>query len=521
MRRQRQLLLLAIFIAASFAIFARTLGFTFVSDDFQIIRILREGSHPFTVLQPFLRVLSAVSLWIDFQIWGLDARGFHAMNVLLHALVSFGVFKLGQRFLPTEVALVGAILFLAAPVHVEPVTWVSCRPDLLAATFGVWALFCWLRATELRKSRLRLLALALLACAFASKESAVPLCFVLALWEARAAWLALQPGERRQALARAATALLLFPIYFVARRLILGIWVGGYGAQVHLAIDPAQMLTAFWQLPARILLGIPPSNWVPGYFYDADLRALWGLLPALPRRLLLALLVVGGTIWLLRALREGALKRAAVALLVAYVLLLLPVLNLAALNFSAEGERLLYLPSVMLFLALAALLGRISPTRRALGIVTALLVLGSVAATQRALGPWRQASALVRTLVPELAAAARDQPIVVVDLPDNVRGAYVLRNGVVEAVTLERPEAQLGAIGYCGLMSATEPVIVTATSDEVALRLTDSRSRIAHYTPLAGLTADTNPQGHDSMVLRGVRPAHLWYYSAGHIHPLP
>src|SRR5262245_22098536 len=80
--------------------------------------------------------LTRLSLQLDYQLFGLNPRAFHLVNVLLHAANSVLLFLLLRRMTATEwpSAFVAA-LFALHPAHVESVAWISERKDVLSAMF--------------------------------------------------------------------------------------------------------------------------------------------------------------------------------------------------------------------------------------------------------------------------------------------------------------------------------------------------------------------------------------------------
>jgi hypothetical protein len=83
---------------------------------------------------------------LDCQLFGLDPRGHHLMNLLFHTLNTLLLFFLLGRLsgaLWRSAAV--ALLFALHPLHVESVAWVAERKDLLAALFWLLALRAYLR----------------------------------------------------------------------------------------------------------------------------------------------------------------------------------------------------------------------------------------------------------------------------------------------------------------------------------------------------------------------------------------
>ena len=80
------------------------------------------------------------TFWLEFQLWGLWAAGYHLVNVVLHAISALLVFRLARR-LSLPAALFAALLFAVHPVHVESVAWITERKNVLS-------LLCYLLAAQ-------------------------------------------------------------------------------------------------------------------------------------------------------------------------------------------------------------------------------------------------------------------------------------------------------------------------------------------------------------------------------------
>jgi protein O-mannosyl-transferase len=100
--------------------------------------------HPFTML----------TFAAEYHLFGLNAAGYHAVNLLLHLinviLVFYVVFLLSEK---VAVALVAALLFGIHPLHVESVAWAAELKDLLYALFFLASYIFYLKyLKELEKN---------------------------------------------------------------------------------------------------------------------------------------------------------------------------------------------------------------------------------------------------------------------------------------------------------------------------------------------------------------------------------
>ena len=93
--------------------------------------------------------LTWLSHLLDYQMYGLDARGHHLSSLLIHAANSVLLFLL----LRTMTGAVGASWFAAGlfafhPLRVESVAWVAERKDVLSAFFFLLTLLSYVRYTR-------------------------------------------------------------------------------------------------------------------------------------------------------------------------------------------------------------------------------------------------------------------------------------------------------------------------------------------------------------------------------------
>jgi tetratricopeptide (TPR) repeat protein len=123
---------------------------------------------------------------LEHAIWGLNASGYHWVNILLHAANALLVWWL-LRLLAVPGAWLAAALFALHPVNVESVAWITERKNVLMGVFFLLALRAWLRFVDgegRAQWRYYILALVLYALSLFSKTTActMPAALLLILW---------------------------------------------------------------------------------------------------------------------------------------------------------------------------------------------------------------------------------------------------------------------------------------------------------------------------------------------------
>ena len=159
-------------LAATLAAYHNSFLFPFVFDDVPAIvdnPSIRQLWPPGAVLAPRLedagvtvsgRPLVNLSLAVNYALGGEAVWGYHAFNLLIHALAGltlFGMLRrtlrqpiLGKRFgaVALSVALASAALWLLHPLQTEAVTYVVQRAESLMGLCYLFTLYAFIRGTE-------------------------------------------------------------------------------------------------------------------------------------------------------------------------------------------------------------------------------------------------------------------------------------------------------------------------------------------------------------------------------------
>jgi hypothetical protein len=114
-----------------------------------------------------------------------------------------------------------------------------------------------------------------------------------------------------------------------------------------------------------------------------------------------------------------------------------PLLGYASVSLAdTRDERFLYFPSVFVAIGLVFLASRIGVSRRTLAAALGIWLAATSWALWHVNGTWATAGALARTVAKEMTALASADTVIVTNLPERYRGAWVFRNGFREAVTI-------------------------------------------------------------------------------------
>ncbi|MGI9251172.1 MAG: tetratricopeptide repeat protein [Pseudohongiellaceae bacterium] len=287
------------------------------------------------------------SFWLEQKLWGLDyPEGFHAVNILLHAVNTVLLWRLLLRMAIPGAWLIAAV-FAVHPVHVEAVAWIIARKDLLATFFYLLTALYWLRFQEQAKGRrnrksrttLYLLILLLYTAGTLTKSVMLTLPVVLLVW----IWW--QRGRiTRPDLIQVAP---LFAISF-----IIGIYdMMLFGSQAihdfHYAWYERPIIAgkAVWFYVGKLLWPHPLMFHYPHWDVSGTNPLNWtGMLAAL---------ALVASLWLAR----HRIGRGPLAGVLFFGITILPVLGLVSfgyMKFSFVADRYLYLPGIGLITVLIA-----------------------------------------------------------------------------------------------------------------------------------------------------------------------
>jgi tetratricopeptide (TPR) repeat protein len=294
--------------------------------------------------------LSNLSHAVDFAIFGAWPAGHHLGSLLLHSLCAGLVVLLAVALLGARASqglgrrgrlaagVAAGLLWGLHPLRVEPAAWVSERKELLCALFFLLGLLAYLHhASATTTRRWYLTTLLCFGLALLSKPMAVSFPLVLLLLDAYPLARLRRPGLGRVLAEK-------IPFVLLAAAAAVVTWYAQHSAGAMRALTDVPLDERFSVALQATVAYLGKTLW------PTELRALYSY-PASSSPLafrLIAAASVLGMCWVLKRQRRQLLTA-----LVAYLVLLLPVLGLVQVGPQAMAERYTYLPGI----ALAVLAG--------------------------------------------------------------------------------------------------------------------------------------------------------------------
>ena len=175
----------------SLAVFSQTIRYDFVNfdDDMYVYNAptIRAGLTLQGIVAAFTspharnwHPLTTLSHMLDCRLYGLNAGGHHATNLVLHTIAALLLFRVLRQMTGAlwKSAIVAA-LFAVHPLHVESVAWVSERKDVLSAVFFFLMLDAYARYARTASIRRYVVVTALFVAGLMSKPMLVTAPIVL------------------------------------------------------------------------------------------------------------------------------------------------------------------------------------------------------------------------------------------------------------------------------------------------------------------------------------------------------
>ena len=524
------------FILVGLMVYWPILGSFFLSDDFIFLADIHEfGIQSIWTVFPrfFFRPIIMLSFWLDYRLWEFQSWGYHLTNLLFHVANACLVTWIAKYWLernqcPQErisrFAPLAGLLFLVHSRHTEAVSWISGRSYLIATFFILLSLTSYFHDLRKYKRCWIIIAWLFYGLALLSKESVITLPLIILILEF---YLRPPSGWFRRCGKVISGYVVVMGLYFIFRKLALGEWIGGHETGMTPLLNEPLWLRNLIFYTTRTM--IPASDWKIHSFVMVQGK----------RVLILAgiLMAISWIIYSFPKLKNYTFFRFLlfpgwmITWIVLYLVSLLPVLDIMNLNIhlgSFMGERLIYWPSVMivLLLILGIEQGWRNWYKTSLSVLLVLSLFHGIALF-RANRIWLEAGQISQTLVQELCQFPLGKRLVILNVPDTLRGSYIFRNGLLAIQRIWHvPFESLDRLTFQYLHSSQDCVVVQILDAKTYAVRTDGdqtyfiKANQRDRSDSLQITTFNRTEFH----LRRQRidpDTRMIFYAGGHFHLLP
>jgi len=413
------ILSLLFFVCASFLIYWPVIDHYFVSDDFKVLyRVCLEHT---LFIKKFFRPLSDISIFLTYQLSGLNSSIFNSFNIIIHGVNSHLVFLTSLYFGRTLgeksrnfFAISSAVIFLTYPFHNEAVVWLLGRGASMACMFSLLSVISFYKIENRRLKRWMVCIGYFISMSAFESTIFFPLIFLLLLIYER------QPAQSVQKWFFL-LVLTLF-LHLILRYWIAGTIAGNYGGEFFNSGVKAYFLNIA-KVGGRLIL--PPSR-------NASLLVT----------MFIILATLTGFFFIRNRDKIKKTQIGAGMMCLSGMLAIssfIPVITGISTQTS-ETDRLIYFPSVFLCMLAGLLIAGCIKNFRIGFTILFLILCYNLFFLEKNNLTWKKASSVTRTVVEKIIIPMQSEKtkgkIYFIDIPAEIDGAYVFRQGFPEALLL-------------------------------------------------------------------------------------
>lgn len=433
------------------------------------------NSFDFPSLQPVLNFF----LVIFYKSFGTYGLPWYLVFTSLHITNGFLLFRLNTKLLQSFevqnakiIGIAAALLFLLSPYASEAVTWRVCFNFLfvsLLILLILWHTVRWLETNEI-KYRNRSLLLLLPALFTFELALTTPLLTtsLLLLWTFHFKEKILL---QKRILQSTLPQLLMVSSYFLLHKIVLGVWIGHYGAAVHLRLISKEILANGFKYFTKYLFFV--RYWAhpakESFLNNID-KNVWTLTA------IAAVLVI---IYFVFFKRLSSPLGLAGWFLLAFGIGLTLILNLYfSYLLHVENDRYGYLPSLFFFTFLTIIFAQLP---RWLGIgAFALYILLSGFLLQKTVHIWADGTKVYYSLLNNFNWYNQDT-VYILNLPDNFSGTLLFRDASGEDVAFKDALQYVRRKPYHGKIYEVAAYNMTTINDGVTAQVDSSGQIITTF----------------------------------------
>lgn len=438
-----------IIIAIAFLFYFPSLNDNFLSDDYDHIMFARSVDNVkmipgiFKIPGDMYRPVMNLSIVIDYLIYHYHPTGFHFTSLMLFILSNLLIYGIVKKISKNNLmAFFASLIFIIIPNHFETMIWIGGRTDLLACFFYLLTIYLFIQFIYKQKYSWLILSYLTAIPTFFSKEISMTLPFVLAL-----IYLFYLRKESKLSFKKVFLLwlpyILLLAIYLFIRKEIVGSWIGGYrlfGEVSSTSISPKSILLPFYFVKYLFnfeYLGafIPKlaSN------FSANIISFSGII----------IFTISALLLNLKKLKDLSFWKNIIFLIFIIYFVSIPNFSiLPALKSNLMNTRVLFIASIPIAILISYLIFNDLNNKKKIKIAIASLIclFFSIGFFFNYM-PWHKAQTKAKIILdsieqlhPEfskISYATYDKELFFKNLPDNIYGAFVYRNGFPEALRIK------------------------------------------------------------------------------------
>ena len=406
-----------LFTAIGFVIYVPLLGNGFLSDDYD--SLYRIYIQKRILYKEFLRPMIDISFYFNYLISGLSAWSYYLFNITVHIINALLVFRLASGYALFSkkdqwlFAFWSGLLFLIYPFHNESIAWLSGRLSSMACLF---ALISLILVNERNGKMASVLSALFYILGLLCYESIIflPVIILIIQW--------LKGRSVKNLLIQSGCWLLVIFLYLFIRFSLSGEITGDYGSRLSDNHFLQKLLNA-GKVFGRLFL--------PGSEHQ-------GLLIALTIVICFFTVLITGFILKNKNLNR-VYKTKWIALMIFGLISLLIPIAFGISTRTSESDRLLYFPSCFLCMLLTSVILQIfrNTAVRLLwfsGISIYFLCFLEINNMR-----WVKASGAAESIL-EAVRNRGTKNVILINVPDELEGAFVFRNGLVKALETNKTD---------------------------------------------------------------------------------
>lgn len=512
-----QLSILLIYSLCSFGIYWPSITNGFNSDDFVWLDLLNNGPGPFLNFNDrFFLPLAHIIQYLFIAFSQENPVALHVMQLILHIANAFLLFKVvliwrnkislkpNARFRP--VAFLSGLFFCTNPYNAEAVNWFASISYPLSTLFILIAAIFATKAMNGKHSLFIMLSALFYLLSMLCKEISIPIILILIL-----AISMRYISSRKIGMRLLIAYFVSLSLYCSLRFFALDSIVGGYGSNVHVFMSMQSILIALAAYFLKFFL-----------FY----RYLFadGLISENLKQIVLLVLgfiLLGFLIsFLLKYRMNAATKlKAPFFLFLTFIICCLPVLSLEITSLgSLQSDRYGYFPCIAFSILLGSFVSLLNkPINFIMGLsIMSLFVMSGIETNM----VYRDNDRLIKTITADFDRIHIDNnPVVMINIPDNYNGVYTFRHGFENAMQRINP-TQKTDIEIIAWQNISENSRINIELNNKMIEVKAPLSDFCHINPniTQGKVLIQNEVAHFIFYPELRKDLQIMYFNNGHLH---